>query len=365
MPRLCLVLTGIVIPSLLLIFTPARCNDTISPSVIGIRSHLAFVLIHSKSVRSIRNSYPVGFGIDLKKRYTSKRARQACNCYPMIGFSLTYWDFNNPQILGHGLSALFFVEPFFGFKRKVNLSLRAGFGLSYLSNPYDEIENPNNLSYSTHLGFPLLLSLNLNYQLNPKINLNIGANYNHISNGGVKFPNKGINYPSVDIGIDYYIKPATFTDFGRLDWKKDTVRRRRHDVSVLLSLTSIEPNIEARYAVYGGSYNFSYRIARISALNAGCEWVADKSLQKQISRDSLDVDYKRGSLLLGHEFLLGRFVFSQQIGIYLYDQIKRNGLIYQRYGLIFLINRRFHLGFNLKTHGHIADFMDFRFGISF
>jgi len=365
MSGFCLRFLSVILPGFLLIYSPVISNDSINPAVIGVRSHLSFVIVHSQDLRSMENTYPFGFGIDLKKRYTSKKTWDACNCYPMIGFSFTYWNFNNPGSLGNGLSAMFFAEPFFGFKRKVNLSVRAGFGLSYLSKPYDELENPDNLSYSSHLGFPLSLSLNLNYQLNPKLNLNIGANYNHISNGGVKYPNKGLNYPSLGIGLDYYLRPAKFVVHPKADWKKDDIKRGRHDISFLMSTTGIAPNEAARYLVLGAFYNYSYRIARISALNGGGEWVADGSLKARISRDSLNVDYHRVSVLLGHEFLLGHFVFSQQLGIYVYDPYKHNDAVYQRYGLIYIFNKRFLVGFNLKVHRYIADFMDFRFGVSF
>lgn len=355
----------VILLGLHVIIVPAQSPETINPSVLGLRSHLGFVIIHSRDIRPMKNTYPFGIGIDLKKRYTSRKTWETYGCYPMIGFSFTYWNFNNPEILGQGMSALFFVEPFFGFRRKVNVSLRAGLGLAYLGNPYDEVENPQNLSFSSHLGFPLLLSINLNYQLNPELNLNIGACYNHISNGGVKYPNKGINYPSVAFGLDYYIKPVKYQEFPKMDWRDDTLSRKRHDVFIFLALTGIEADEKAQYVVFGVALNFSYRVARISAMNAGFEWVVDESLKKRIERDSLDVDYQRGSLLFGHEFLLGRFVFSQQLGVYLYDPYHRNDPVYQRYGLNFKVSKKFFIGINLKAHRHIADFMDLRFGVSF
>ncbi len=358
------VVFGLVM-ALIFIIDQAHPGDTVNPSVIGIRPQFAYVIIHSRDIRPMENTYPFCFGLDLKKRYTSRKTWETCNCYPMLGFSLMYWDFNNPEILGRGFSTLFFVEPFFGFMRKVNLSIRAGFGLAYLSNPYDEDKNPLNLSYSTHLGFPLLLSINLNYQLSPKFNINTGISYNHISNGGVKYPNKGINYPSIILGLDYYIKPAKYTQFPSTDWREEATKRKRNDILLFLASTSLEPNETERYTVFGLFYNFSCRVGRIDALNTGFEWVLDASLKEKISRDSLGKDYQRGSILIGHEFLLGQFTFSQQLGIYIYNPYKRNDAVYQRYGLNYFLNKRYIFGFNLKAHRYIADFIDFRFGISF
>ena len=37
--------------------------------------------------------------------------------------------------------------------------------------------------------------------------LTASGNYNHISNGGLKQPNKGINYPTLALGLDYIPNP--------------------------------------------------------------------------------------------------------------------------------------------------------------
>ncbi|MDB5192331.1 MAG: hypothetical protein JWQ96_1894 [Segetibacter sp.] len=44
----------------------------------------------------------------------------------------------------------------------------------------------------------------------------------------------------------------------------------------------------------------------------------DKSLKQKLQVDSIQGSAYRAGLLGGHEFLLGRFFFSQQLGVYLY-----------------------------------------------
>lgn len=38
--------------------------------------------------------------------------------------------------------------------------------------------------------------------------------------------------------------------------------------------------------------------------------------------------------------------------------------VYQRYGLMYRINRHVSVGINIKAHGHVADFLDARAGLS-
>jgi hypothetical protein len=56
---------------------------------------------------------------------------------------------------------------------------------------------------------------------------------------------------------------------------------------------------------------------------------------------------------------MGRFIFSQQIGIYLLGQYN-NDLVYHRWGLQYYFLPRWSVGVNLKAHKQVADFTDVR-----
>lgn len=98
--------------------------------------------------------------------YTTRNAWETCHCYPRLGVALTIWDYDNPEILGYGVTGLFFVEPVFGASKRVSFSIRAGVGLSYQTKPYDIESNSNNMSYSTYVAFPLQLGGNMHVRLN-------------------------------------------------------------------------------------------------------------------------------------------------------------------------------------------------------
>jgi hypothetical protein len=69
-------------------------------------------------------------------------------------------------------------------------------------------------------------------------------------------------------------------------------------------------------------------------------------------------------IALGHEFLLGRFLFSQQFGAYVIKARNQPADVYQRYGLMYRISQHFSLGINIKAHGHVANFLDARISVS-
>ena len=328
---------------------------------LGLQADYGFIILHSRTIAPIGESYPWGTGLIIAWHYYNKKSWEFCNCYPRLGLSSTYWNFNKPKILGWGLSELFFVEPFFRHFKKFSYSIRAGYGISYTSKPYDETDNPLNLSYSTHIGFPLLLGFNLYYRIEDQWVINLGANYNHISNGGVREPNKGINYPTLGLGVNFLIRKIEFNNRNGQDWSTIFGKEKRFDINIFASLKQLNHDEFKRYPVYGFSLKGSKRVGRLSALTLGFEFLSDESNQEELRRMSRnEVDHKRCGISAGHEFLLGKFVFSQQFGVYIYNPYKADDDVYQRYGLIYRINRTIATGINLKAHRQVADFLDFR-----
>ena len=119
----------------------------------------------------------------------------------------------------------------------------------------------------------------------------------------------------------------------------------------------------AYFGVFGLNAGVSQQVGRMSALNLGMEWIWDGSLQWRMENQyNSSKDYQRGGFLLGHEFLMGRFTFSQKIGVYLYDKTQYNDSVYQRYGINFKLTDRLITGIHLKAHRHVADLLEVRLG---
>ena len=255
-----------------------------------------------------------------------------------------------------------FVEPWFKSHKRFNITLRPAAGLSFNTRPYDAVKNPDNQSYSLPVNVYIQLSFALNYRINKNYGINFAANYNHISNGGIKEPNKGINYPTASVGIEYNFNPAPFKD--RLKQKYQGIKKRRYDFAIFSFAKRIGGN-SSYFGVYGVMSEFSQQVSRMNAVRLGAEWVWDNSLKWRLENQlNLDADYQRGALFIGHEFLMGRFIFSQDLAIYFYDQTKYNDPVYQRYGLNYKLGDRVFIGMHLKAHLHVADLIVIRLGLS-
>ena len=351
----------------LMVFSPAGFAQEGEPlpnavKLAGLKFHAGYVLIHSRDLRPIEDSYPMGLEVDFAWHKISQKAWESCMCYPKLGFALTYWDYDNPEVLGQGVTGMFYIEPVFNTKGWVNYSVRMALGLSYQNKPYDPVENPNNLSYSTYLAFPLQLGGSAHFRVHPRWLLNTTLVYNHFSNGGVRQPNKGINWPSIGVGVSYYLNDFEFKKRAEVDWRKKGPPQKRLDITLFTSYE--EPKENLFLFSPGLEVKWSRQFARLNAYTLGGEVMYDNGTGYVLDQLDDNTSPFLAGLAIGHEFLLGKFLFSQQFGAYLYNPNPDLPAVYQRYGLMFRINPRFSAGISLKAHGHVANFLDARVGIS-
>merc|ERR1711991_1184210 len=85
----------------------------------SIKSQYGYIIIHSQEIRSIQNSYPKGVELNLNWLKNSKKTWELCNCYPKVGILISYFDFDNNEILGHGINFGGFVAPSFKISNDV------------------------------------------------------------------------------------------------------------------------------------------------------------------------------------------------------------------------------------------------------
>ncbi len=349
---------------------PQGGNDIKNPISVGIRGNYGFIIPHSRAIAEISNSNPWGIEAELAWHLMRERTWKHCYCYPRTGFSLNYYNFNYPEVLGHSVALYPYIEPFIRPQKKLSITFRFGIGPAVVTKIYDAETNPHNFFFSDYLSFVAMLNAGINYRMGERVNTRIAFNYNHISNGGLKEPNVGMNFPTLNAGLDYSLSPVKFP--GR---EKDTMRvlytdKFWFDAYLLGTAKNAEKGEEKRYPVIGAGIYYNYLVARIMALNAGTEWISDFSVKEKIRRQYLTdpgsaPDHNRAAFLLGLDLLFGRFSFLFQFGAYYYAPYPARNRVYERYGLNFRFTERMYLGVNIKSHGHVADLMDARLGFIF
>lgn len=342
------------------------CNAQVpKPALgLGLNAHYGFIFAHSQNIQNSDQSRPFGLDIDMAWQLLDEKTWKTCRCFPRMGFSATWFNYDN-SVLGHSFNGIYFIEPAFVLGKGLQLGIKGSLGLSYLSNPYDAGSNPNNLSYSMPFAGYIGLSLGFHFPIMPTWEGSLFANYFHISNGGIKDPNKGIDWPTLSGGIAYKIRAQPLPQ-----WKKSKTEKieTTPQVSVygLLASRIVAVGDKERYLIYGFGLQMSRQISSLNELCVGAEWHTDLALGEHLRRQNrTEPDPSFGGLLLGHGFLLGRFVFSQHIGFYVYRPVRDFDRLYHRYGLMYNAGRHWQTGINFKAHAQYAHFMDFRLGYLF
>jgi len=341
-----------------------------NPIVVGLQGSYGFIIPHSRKIEPLSHTNPFSFELNTALHLTAENVWKYCFCYPRVGVAIHYVDFGNRQELGSAFAVYPYIEPFIGAGCRLSLAVRFGTGFSYQTTVYDSITNPRNLFFGSHYAFIAMLGTSLNLKLNENTTCRLTFNYNHISNGGTNMPNLGINYPLFGLGLDYIIKPY---DFEEREKNRDIVLnpdKNRFDIALFFSGRESK-QFDSWFGVYGIWGGYSRMIGRVSAFYTGAELVCDHLIKKIVWQDYIDgvidevPDHKRFSILVGHELVLGSFLFSQYAGFYLYAPVKAPNPWYQRYALLYRIAPSTWIGVNAKSHYQVIDFIDLRLMRSF
>lgn len=366
---------------LLLFFLPgaaawAQTSPARSPFSLGMRLHYGFIIAHSKELIDVSGSKPRGFELNAQWWLTDEKYTRRSGLVAKRGVVLQYVNYDNPQVLGSVVSVIPYVEPMIRPWRRLNGSVQMGIGMSYLTRVYDAETNPTNLFFSTPLSFLMMVNGYLNYRVDERWGISAGINYNHISNGGMKEPNKGMNFPTYNAGVQYHLRPPSVTRPVKTDDWKQQSRNMVYALAVGTIKRAVptpgnpgnEPTAQLGVQLMAGR-----RVGRMSALSAGTEWIHDGFTRTMLDREGDDTNAWKGSLLAGHELLVGRVRFNIHLGAYLYNPSRHTNFykvrkisdaFYQRYGLHYQAGRRLLFGVTLKAHRHVADVLDVRAGVS-
>lgn len=335
-------------------------------TTVSIASQLSFgkILPHSKTIADLTNSYMWGWQADVSRIRYTKASWSICNCYSENGISLSYFNFNNPKELGSAINLALFAEPQLTLRR-LFISLRAGMGVAYVTRVYHPDLNPRNLFFSTPWNGLLMLQLSTRYRLAPQWTLRLSASYHHISNGGKRQPNKGMNFPLIGLGVDYATKHQNLHPRARHSRPDKTLRYYAELSYNTRSLSEVNVASDERAVVWGLHAGLYKPIAHMHALGVGLELSHDGLLKELARQDPDTYDHRVLSALVMHHLLFGRFDFSPAIGFYIHKEYPEPNSVFQRYAMYYQMFEKLRVGFTLKAHLQVAEQMDVRLGMVF
>jgi hypothetical protein len=192
--------------------------------------------------------------------------------------------------------------------------------------------------------------------------LQLGAQYQHISNGGLKDPNKGINWPTASAGVSWYRQRYRLPLYNRVREKSWKENKPYIEAGLLIGAKHgyQSDGENERTPLAGMLVQATKQVGGNNAINAAFEFHYDNALKQRLQKDSIHGSAYRAGILAGHDFLLGRFFFSQQLGVYIHNDNPYYSRLYHRWALRYGFRERWKAGFALNAHRQVADFIDLR-----
>ncbi len=337
------------------LLTMGQTNQSDKPLFFGASVYYGKFQVHTKSLYPYNGTNPLGVELEMSQLLLSDHIRETFGTFIKWGLGLNYVNFAHDD-LGYAVSGLAYIEPLIKPHGRWRYSIKLGGGLAYMSHPYDKMHNPQNLTYSTHLAFPLYGGASTYYFLNKQLAIKASASFQHISNGGIKQPNLGINYPVLAIGMEFTNNYYSIPPNKNL---KQFNKEKRYDLLVGYSLKEDTTNTN-NVPVATLIMNRSWQVSRINALT-----LSGLVEYQKLPNYTEPVDQWSVAPLFGNEFLLGQLRFGQQFGAYLLKGEKAPKRLLQNYYLRYKINAHLMTGVNLKAHGRVADYLSVQLGWMF
>lgn len=348
---------------------PPAPPDTLPPvRRVGLAVQTGFIIPHSAELIPVARSRPVGVELSYDRMARSRRAFESCHCLARVGGYVNYLTFNNPVVLGETAGAGAYFEPLLIRRPNTTLSARATIGVSYLTRMYDPVINPLNTFFSLPVSAWLGLGVHAEQQLNPYWSLAVATAYNHISNGGTRQPNRGMNFPTVSLGLHYRPRPAPLPD--TREWLAAPIQSRWTGSVVLGGSVRVLPQTnsfaEKAAPVWTITALGGYRLNRFHGLSAGVEFTDDGFVRGQLRRAASGQQSGQLGALAGYELRQGRYGFRAHLGVnILHPGAPFAGRIFQRYQLLYRWAGGLTVGVGLKSELQIAQGFDLRAGWSF
>lgn len=313
----------------------------------------------------LANQRPWGLELDVSQKTTGKKAWQQAHNYPNVGYSFHYFRMDPNKPLGDSYSIIIYYGKELLKTKRSALTYRFGIGPGYIEKRFDSQTNYKNNLISSRINYTLNGRINYSFKINSSLNFNTGIGLIHFSNGSFKVPNLGINIPTIHVGFGF--QPSSPNAMVR-DSLPPFKREFQYNFFIAAGSKKTYPVNGPAYFVSTISFYCNKIMNRKSGLSLGTDIFYDRSFKQTldtIATSSKNIKYFRLGITAGHEFFINKLSLITQFGFYLYDPLRLNKIVYQRFALKYSVNKNLFAIMGLKTHFGNAEFVEWGVGIKF
>ncbi|MFO7998932.1 MAG: acyloxyacyl hydrolase, partial [Bacteroidales bacterium] len=325
---------------------------------------------HSKSLEHLLRSHLSFIQLTAFKSTSGSRDWHQLYGFPDIGLGIMTGDLGYPQVLGRVWAVIPQVRIPVTGTNKLQLTLRHGFGLGYLTRSFDRLENYRNNAIGSHLNIAFMSRLELGVSLGKNMRLSAGVGLMHFSNGAVRKPNKGVNIPLANLGVQWGGGEAPPKKNHADPEEMAGTEQAFYSFSLAGGVSRIDHQDETLYGAFSLGSSVSIPISRKRRLGIGADLFLNGADRQILGRELPETPswsrVLKAGVHLGYEQVFGRLDFLLHTGYYLHARQKDHGPIYNRIGFRYHAGRHYTVQLGLKTHVFTASYIElgagFRFG---
>jgi Lipid A 3-O-deacylase (PagL) len=325
------------------------------------------LLLHTPNLSHLITGHPSGFMISYSRKTFGNQEWQSLYNFPDYGSYFLYQDFKNENLGKNYALGTFY--NFYFFHRNVTFKIASGVAMT--TNPHDNVTNNKNVAFGSKFMGNINLALNYRKEnIIDKFGFQTGITFTHFSNGRIKSPNLGLNTYSFNLGLNY--------NFNKSLPKRDSIVANMKFTEPIKYNFVLRTGLNESPVIGSGQkpfYHISFyadkRINKKSGLQLGTEVFFTNTFKEYIryraiafpeDNLSLDTDYKRVSVFIGHELFISKVSLEAQLGYYVYSPFQSELTIYDRLGIKYHLSDKLSAGLSLKTHIFLAEAVEFSIG---
>lgn len=341
-------------------------KETNAVDVIYLRGN---VLPHTDDLFHLVTGHPEGVMINFSRQTHGSKEWHKVYGYPDYGAYFLYQDFKN-EFLGKNYAVGMHYDFYFLNR---NLVFKLAQGIAMTTNPQNKETNSKNSAF----GSKILANTNFGFTYQKdyivdNFGLHAGILFTHFSNGRIKAPNSGVNTYSLNLGVNYNFSEKVKKEVDSIPVDLTFKEPIKYNIVLRTGINESPIVNSGQHPFYHIGFYADKRLNRKSAIQLGAELFLTNSFKDFIKYQSVaypdlnldpNTDYKRVGVFVGHELFINKISLEAQLGVYVYQPYKYNIPIYDRVGMKYYFNKTTFTGLSIKTHGFLAEAMEFVIGV--
>jgi hypothetical protein len=297
--------------------------------------------------------------------------------FPVVGIGFNYTHYGIDSVYGRCYSIYPNIQFFLARGKHLEWTLRLGDGAGYVTKRYQRtapVDTINN-AIGSHINDFALFMTDLRYHINKNLAIEIGANFQHISDASFRQPNLGVNMYGAHIGLRY--SPVDAHPKHIVKDLPPLKNRWLIQAHVTLAGDEYAAPTGPEFPTYLAAVYASKRWGSRNKLLLGVDYSFHESIYAFLRNNEIYPGQEaahawESAVFVGNEFLVGRFGIVGQVGVYIKQAYLKTDPYYEKLGLNYYIVQKeqgpikeFFLTGMLLTHKADAELGEYGFGVGF